>query len=186
MFDNDKKNILNKADKSKKGRIDRDIKQLVKFINSLDDYYTNSSCSGRIVVQSALKKGESKWIFIKHSSVKFSEINKSLTILPKEPLWFKQEPIILHITCRTIDNAQKLLDLAREAGLKRSGIIGTRKKIVVEIIGTERIEAIIAKDGKLLINDDYIKELIIEANKKLKMAKKRISLFYIILRSNNK
>jgi len=178
MFDLDKKNALGKADKSRKGDIDEDIEDLVKLINSSADYYTNSSCSGRIVLQIPFKKRMEEVIFIKHSPVRFSEINKSVKKIPKGTVWLKEEPIILHISCRTIADAQKMLDIARSIGLKRSGIIGIKKKIVVEIIGSERVEAPIARDGKMLANDIYLKELVKEANKKLKKSKEKIELFY--------
>lgn len=38
------------ADLSRKGNIDDTIVNLVDFINSLEDYATTSSCSGRIIV----------------------------------------------------------------------------------------------------------------------------------------
>jgi len=49
-FQKHKKDFLNKKDKSKKGSIDGEIKKLVDKINSLENYYTTSSCSGRILI----------------------------------------------------------------------------------------------------------------------------------------
>lgn len=178
MFDLDKKNALSKIDKSRKGAVDKDISKLVNLINSLGNYYTNSSCSGRLIIQSPLKKREEDLLFIKHSPAIFSEIKKSLKKIPKTAVWLKQEPMILHVTCRTISDAQKLIDSARSVGLKRSGIIGIRKKIVVEIIGNERVEALIAKNGRIIADDKYLKETLKEANAKLKRSKGKIIAFY--------
>ncbi len=75
--------------------------------------------------------------------------------------------MILHVACRTIENAQKILDISSMAGFKHSGIITTRKKIVVEIIGSEQFDTIIAKHGKLFVGDEYLRLLVNEANKKL-------------------
>ncbi|MBI3035394.1 hypothetical protein HYY71_03655 [Candidatus Woesearchaeota archaeon] len=53
MFDHfakEKSDFLRKKDKSKKGCIDRDIKEIVDIINSKKDYYATSSCAGRIVL----------------------------------------------------------------------------------------------------------------------------------------
>lgn len=57
-FSKQKQESLTKIDNSKKGSIDVDIKELVDLINKNPDYYTTSSCSGRIVVLS--KKSEKK------------------------------------------------------------------------------------------------------------------------------
>lgn len=46
-----KKCTLEKSDdSSRKGNIDVSIKDLLEYINDLDDYFTTSSCSGRIIV----------------------------------------------------------------------------------------------------------------------------------------
>jgi len=80
MFQKEKSDFLNKKDKSKKGSIDKDIIPLIKLVNSNDDYYTTSSCAGRIVLleMKSRKKNECRWIFTKHDRVKFNEINSAL------------------------------------------------------------------------------------------------------------
>ena len=52
---------------------------------------------------------------------------------------------------------------------------------MVEIIGTESMETIIAKKGKLLVTDDYLKLLLDEANKKLKRNCKKLEELYLSL-----
>ncbi|MDD5086354.1 MAG: hypothetical protein PHV16_01250 [Candidatus Nanoarchaeia archaeon] len=180
-FEKDKKNILERIDKSKKGSIDDEIKNLVDLINSLKDYYTTSSCSGRIMIinrPESGKKCDVEFFFSSHRKASFSEIKNMLKEIPDEQLWFRQESMIIHIACKTIENAQKILDIASKAGLKHSGIITTRKKIVVEIIGSEQFETIIASNKKLYINEEYLKLLVNEANKKMDLNKKRLSKFY--------
>ena len=49
-FLTDKARVLDKADLSRKGSVDENIKSLVEFINAQPVYYTTSSCSGRVVV----------------------------------------------------------------------------------------------------------------------------------------
>src|SRR3989344_8388915 len=80
IFAKEKKDFLNKKDKSKKGSIDEDIILLVNEINSNDDYYTTSSCAGRIVLleMKSRKKNECNWIFTKHDKIKLDEISKAL------------------------------------------------------------------------------------------------------------
>ena len=172
-FENQKKVFLKRLDKSKKGSIDKEIITLIKKINKNPNYYTTSSCSGRIVLITSGKK-PAKWVFLSHKQVTFKQI-KSVN-LPKKDIWFKQEPFIIHIACRTIDDAQKLLNKARSVGLKRSGIQSIRKNII-EIISTEHLETPIAEKGKLLIDDNYLKILVKQANKKLKQTREKIKRF---------
>ena len=49
-FDKQKSSCLSQADISKKGSIDVGISDLVNYINSQNDYFTTSSCSGRISI----------------------------------------------------------------------------------------------------------------------------------------
>lgn len=49
-FKNIKKQILEASDLSKKGSIDEPVRDLVNYINELDDYVTTSSCSGRAIL----------------------------------------------------------------------------------------------------------------------------------------
>ena len=60
-FGNDKARVLDKADLSRKGSVDADIKDLVAFINDQAAYYTTSSCSGRIVVYMEVKEVKMNW-----------------------------------------------------------------------------------------------------------------------------
>ena len=79
----------------------------------------------------------------------------------------------MHICCRHLEAAERLLKIVRDLGIKRAGIIST-KRIILEIIGTESMETIIARNGKMLVSDDYLKILVKEANQKLERNEKRI------------
>ena len=185
-FEKEKKGCLNKIDKSKKGSIDKKIKNLVELINSLKDYYTTSSCSGRILLIKRPKSGKKcdvRFLFESHNKVSFEEIKACLKNIPEQDLWFRQESMILHVVCRTIENAQKILDISSMAGFKHSGIITTRKKIVIEIIGSEQFDTIISKQGKVFVSDEYLGLLVNEANKKLEKNSRKIKKFYGLIKS---
>ncbi len=171
---------MKRRDKSKKGTLDRLIKPLVDLINSMDNYYTTSSCSGRIILiyRKNLKKSGAKWLFSSHDKVKFDDIKPALKDIPDEDLWFKEEPAIIHVCCETIKDAQDLVDLSRESGFKRTGIQSTRKRINVEIGSSEVIDAIIAVKGKLIVTDDYLKTLIKKANEKIEINLRKIDKLY--------
>ena len=182
-FKTEKKNFLNKLDKSKKGSIDKEILQLINKINSKEECYTTSSCSGRIVLleKKTGKKTDIKWLFKKHSKVNFMEFKKALTNISDYDAWFRFEPAILHIACKKIEDAQNLVDKARSLGFRRSGIQATKRKIIIEISSSDILETVIAKNKNLLIADDYLKILIYEANKKLEKNRQNIEKLYNIL-----
>lgn len=50
LFDLQKKACLSAVDLSRKGSIDSPILELVAFINDQANFFTTSSCSGRIIV----------------------------------------------------------------------------------------------------------------------------------------
>ena len=49
-FEKQKIACLSQVDMSKKGSIDDQIVDLIKYINAKENYFTTSSCSGRISV----------------------------------------------------------------------------------------------------------------------------------------
>lgn len=51
-----KKQCVNKLDLSKKGSVDEDIEHVVSLINSCEEFFTTSSCSGRVILIDAVRK----------------------------------------------------------------------------------------------------------------------------------
>ena len=74
-----KQDILSKSDKSSKGNHDKKIIKLCEKINSLENYYTTSSCSGRVVLMIDQDKKE-KGLFIKvyHNLITFKQLKDDL------------------------------------------------------------------------------------------------------------
>jgi len=180
MFDREKKIFLEqKPDKSRKNSIDAPIKELIDLINQKKNYYTTSSCSGRIMVlqkPDVGKKHEAEWLYVTHDRGVVQEVQTAL-FDRKGDIWFKQEPLILHICCRDIDSAQQLVDIARLVGLKKSGVMNARKRILVEIVGPDLMETIIVKEGKLLFTVESFHVLIDEANKRMDKNEKKAHSF---------
>lgn len=56
-FENQKLAVLSQADLSKKGSIDDPIKGLIQYINDTENFFSTSSCSGRICVFSSAEVG---------------------------------------------------------------------------------------------------------------------------------
>jgi len=198
-----KKQQFMKEDPSYIGGIDKDIKKLVDKINSSDDYYTTSSCSGRIML---IKEKEQKepglFVWVKHDKVDFEEIKSEIEKASKNKnsekvnsfsdspkpqslqgfrddlIYFKQEACLVVVACRTLENAQALLDKAQFAGWKNSGIIATKKRIILQLISTERMDIPVINKGKILIDDEALKIVIAEANSKLGRTREKISKFF--------
>ena len=167
-----KENQLRKTDKSLKGDWDERIRDLCEAINKKDNYYTTSSCSGRIVILKDSKiKSDDLFIFVSHDEINFEDLKKALDKIEGDDLvYFKQDPVILHVACKTLKDAQRLIDVAvRDAGWKRCSIISTDKRFMVELNSTEKMEFPIYF-GKVLVSDDYLRLIVSETNKKLKQS----------------
>ncbi|MBD3204117.1 hypothetical protein GF327_07510, partial [Candidatus Woesearchaeota archaeon] len=151
-FELDKKNTIRKLqnlDKSKKGCVDEKIKDLVDFLNDSDDFYTTSSCSGRIMIltdPAEKKKHEVKWLFSSHHPVKYQDIDRKLKNLPDDVVYFRMEAPILHVCARNMEKADFLLDCANQAGFRRAGIITISRRIIIEIFSTERIDVPVSEN----------------------------------------
>lgn len=181
-FERRKSDCLKKNDKSSIGDIDLPILNLCNKINKLVNYYTLSSCSGRIVLIKNLdKKQAGMFVFRSHKKVNFNELKKQLDDAQnnKESLIFKQETCILHVCCKTLQDADKMLNKAREAGWKNSGImsLGEEKgnRIVLELRSTEYLALPLMEKGNVLVDDNYLKILLKESNKRLEKTWEKIN-----------
>jgi len=175
-FSQRKKDILYKIDKSSKGSCDSRISKLCDKINKSDSYYTTSSCAGRIVVLiDQEKKASNLFKFVSHDLIDFSNFWK---YLPKGQmkldLKFKQEPPILHVACESFEDAKKLLRIAQVAGWKRSGIISSGERVMLELNATDKLEFPLMQKGRMLVEDEFLKVVIKKANENLKKGWKKI------------
>ena len=173
-FQKYKISILNRPDKSNKGSIDEPIKALIDTINKKTDYCTTSSCSGRIVVfseRSTVKKDEMKFAFVSHDKVSVEQITAAIEKYPNMTLWLRFEPAILHVACSSLEAAEKLLYVARQV-FKHSGILSLGKHPVLEIRGSEFIEALVQIEKKTM--QETVNHLCIAANNKLQRTHEQI------------
>lgn len=184
-FIRQKKSILERPDKSRAGRIDPRIAPVCSFINQHEDYFTTSSCSGRIVViePGFNRKKDSSWLFSTHDHADEKEVWVAVSLLPGGVVWFKQESWILHVACRDIGSAAALLRIAQRAGLKRSGMTSLSPKIMVEMMPCESVATVIADKGRLLVCRDYLKILVEYANNNHDRSIVLLDRFFECLRS---
>jgi tRNA wybutosine-synthesizing protein 3 len=167
-FEKQKRHAVNKLDVSiRVGDADAGVVKLLKLINACEDYYTTSSCEGRIqVFQDVGSKKDNKTLGCWHRKVTILEVLESLKPV-RGVVYFKFEPPILHVAARGIAAARKLLIAAREAGFKKSGIQAVKEeRFMVELASTENIDAPVMNNGKRLVADEYVKYLAGLANVK--------------------
>ena len=167
------------------GRVDKDIIWILDIINSLDNYYTTSSCSGRIQITANYLPGEkfslitlAKW----HHVIRPKDIVIILRETVEENIWFAVQPPIIHIACRDISSAIEMLKHARNNGFKHAGIQGaTNNRVMVEITSTERIEAPLRLEGVNMYLEENLEKLVKSANNLLIRSKTRMVNFGISL-----
>ena len=186
-FKQRKKDVLSKIDKSSKNSWDKRIAKLCKKINLFQDYYTTSSCSGRVVLMiDQDKKGKNLFVFVSHDKISFKQLKRELIEATKKnkKIKFKLEPCILHIACKTLENAQILFEKGKLAGWKRLGIIGTRKGFTFELNSTEKLEFPIIDKKRILVDDEFLRIIIDEANRKLEKSWMKIKKLEKIMEIN--
>jgi len=178
IFDQRKKDVLKKNDKSFKKSWDKQILKLCQKINSLKTYYTTSSCSGRVVIMiNQDKKDRDLFINVYHDLISFERLKKDLNNIiktNKKLIKFKLDPCALHVACRTLEDAKELCEKAKLAGWKNAGLISFRNKIV-ELKSTEKLEFSIIDGNKILVNDEFVKRVVAESNWKMKRSWSRIT-----------
>ena len=171
LFKQRKESILSKEDKSSIGKWDEMILNLCEKINVLDEYYTTSSCSGRIIVMKDLnKKGPGLFEFVSHEKINFESFLEEIRKLNLNNLKFKQESVILHVACIDLESAKDLLDKGQRSGFKRSGIISLGENIIVELNSTERLEFPLVES----MDEAFLKKVIEKANNNLEKGWKKL------------
>jgi len=170
-FEKRKRDVLSKLDKSHKNAWDERIKSLSSKINSLENYYTTSSCSGRAVLMiEQEKKDKGLFLSVYHDEISLRQLKEDLKLALKKrkKIKFKLEPRILHVVCRSMEDAEEIYNKAKLAGWKKSGIIGTKNGFTAELGATDRLEFPIISGNKVLVDDEFLEIVVEESNRKLK------------------
>jgi tRNA wybutosine-synthesizing protein 3 len=130
-------------DHLKEKKVDELIINLLNKINKNKDLVTTSSCAGRIVLlEFDIAEGKKTARFFRkwHRKIRESEIIAALDEYKKyknrKQLWFKVEPLIMHVAAKNVASAKKFLEEIRKVGIKRGGIQSiTKEKVMIEIQG---------------------------------------------------
>ncbi|KAL2772355.1 tRNA wybutosine-synthesizing protein 3-like protein isoform 1 [Daubentonia madagascariensis] len=179
-----KAQCLSKADLSRKGSVDEDIVELVQLLNAQEQFFTTSSCAGRILLLDGgincfeVQKQNCCWLLVTHKPCVKDDVIVALKKANGDAS-LKFEPFILHVQCRQLQDAQILHSVAIDSGFRNSGItVGKRGKTMLAVRSTHGLEVPLSHKGKLMVTEDYIDFLLNVANQKLEENKKRIGRFY--------
>ncbi|XP_055222923.2 tRNA wybutosine-synthesizing protein 3 homolog isoform X2 [Gorilla gorilla gorilla] len=175
-----KAQCLSKADLSRKGSVDEDVVELVQFLNMRDQFFTTSSCAGRILLLDRgingfeVQKQNCCWLLVTHKLCVKDDVIVALKKANGDAT-LKFEPFVLHVQCRQLQDAQILHSMAIDSGFRNSGItVGKRGKIMLAVRSTHGLEVPLSHKGKLMVTEEYIDFLLNVANQKMEENKKRI------------
>ncbi|XP_018432377.1 PREDICTED: tRNA wybutosine-synthesizing protein 3 homolog [Nanorana parkeri] len=178
-----------KIDLSKKGSVDKDIEEIVRHINLQDCYFTTSSCSGRIIIidenpnHSIVQKENCLWLFVTHDLCSIDDVVAALQKTSGDAV-LKFEPFVMHVQCRTLEDAQLLHSVAINSAFRNSGItVGKKGKIIMAVRSTHCLEVPLSHKGKCLVSNEYIEYLVQTANQKMEENKTRIARFFSCLQT---
>ncbi|KAB1268669.1 tRNA wybutosine-synthesizing protein 3-like protein [Camelus dromedarius] len=179
-----KAQCLTKADLSRKGSVDEDVVGLVQLLNGREQFFTTSSCAGRIILLDGgingfeVQKQNCCWLLVTHKPCVKDDVMVALKKADGDAI-LKFEPLVLHVQCRQLQDAQLLHSVAMDSGFRNSGItVGKRGKTVLAVRSTHGLEVPLSQKGKLMVTEEYIDFLLKIANQKMEENKKRIERFY--------
>ena len=166
-------------------KVDRKILSILDLINKSVEFYSSSSCAGRIVLLEIPKIGDkrnAKFVGKWHRTINSMDLISALEEAKIGLLWILAQPPILHIYAKTRTAADKLVKIANSSGFKNSAFKSAGKHIVVEICSTERLDAPIGKDGILFCNKDYLNLFVKIANEVIIKSDLKLSRFKMELK----
>ena len=180
-FNEGKKSAIKKLEKALvAGEVDKGILPILNIINQSENYYTSSSCFGRIVVLEIPDIGDKKnaeFLGRWHKPIELDELIGSLKNAKKGQLWLLSQSPVIHVIAKSPEAADSLLKTAISCGFKHSGMKSFGKKNVVEVCSTERLDAPIGLDKKLFCNDEHMQLLVNISNEIIKKSTQKLKKF---------
>lgn len=162
-----------------RGLVDPDIIPLLSALNSRPNYYTTSSCSGRIqLAVTELPGGKFRMLVLAkwHRPIEARELQAILPSTEHCNLWLAVQGPIIHVACRDLPSSLLLLSASRRAGLKHSGVLWVgAKRVVVELVASDRMDVPLRLSGLDIIPSESLELLVERANRVLERGKARLS-----------
>ncbi|KAL6200966.1 hypothetical protein ACLB2K_024681 [Fragaria x ananassa] len=194
------------TDKSPKGTVDTPIIPLLDVINRHRDYFTTSSCSGRISIlsQPAARRVSKKkasggaWLYISHDPADPDSVLDLVFRRRSDPtrnelrddddhddVVFRFEPLIVAVECRDVAAAQVLVSKAIASGFRESGITSSNKRVIIAIRCSIRLEVPLGSSREIMVSREYLRFLVGVANEKFEANRKRTDAFLEALQSES-
>jgi tRNA wybutosine-synthesizing protein 3 len=158
-------------------KVDDGISQVLEQINSLNGFYTSSSCAGRIVLLQIPTIGDkcgASFLGIWHRKIAPNEFLASVSQATIGLLWLLAQSPIIHIGAETLNHANSMVKTAISSGFKNSSVKSTGKKIIIELASTERLDAPIGRDGLLFCDEQYLQLLIEISNEIIERSQNKL------------
>ena len=188
------------GDRSRAGRVDARCAALVREICASEDFFTTSSCSGRVSVfadRSAVDAREERkggtWAYVSHDPANAREVIEAVGAhegadaddgdggdgerSERPTLVLRFEPFILAVEARDLERGAAFVRMARECGYRESGITACEKRVVCSVRCQLRMEAPVVVDGARVCADDAIEILVRVANEKFHVNAARMERF---------
>ncbi len=181
LFKTKKQAALKKWETAKKeNKVDLEVVELVELINGFEQYYTTSSCAGRLIIiskSSVRNKYNTTFHFKSHSPSAITIENVGFPIeFEQNELWLLLEPPNFHVGCSDLENMLKLLNLSKKAGFGQSKIQSVKPTLTIEVLGTSRISLPIGNEKKMVVSQDYLEYILKAASSMLKEEQKRLEI----------
>ena len=162
------------------GEVDQPAVPIIERLNAIEDFYTTSSCSGRIVIMEVPGVGDkhgARFLGAWDGEVSLETVRMALGRASEGELWLLAQPPIFHVAAALLERAQELVSMAKQSGFKQSSIRSIGEPVMVEIGSTEEMDVPLGQDGELLCSDAYLELLVSIANELMRnAARKRATL----------
>ncbi len=152
------------------GYLDKDLLPLLLRLNSDKNIYTLSSCSGRIVLSDSTypwSREETSVVFKKHDTITVEELENVVSKPVVRRLWINVNGPIIHLSVLKPRYVVLILKIAREAGLKHSGILSINKYkgYILELMSGVKMTQLVKTPEKTYVDKDNLEELVDIVNK---------------------
>ncbi|ABU82228.1 tRNA(Phe) 7-((3-amino-3-carboxypropyl)-4-demethylwyosine(37)-N(4))-methyltransferase [Ignicoccus hospitalis] len=157
------------------GYLDKDIVDILEDFFSLPYAFTKSSCSGRVTAVDA----DFPWsrdgtiVFKVHRPISSEELIKILDKPTSKRLWLNVQGPIFHVVAKDLESAFKVLEMARKAGFKHSGILTANEEgWLVELTTGVRANLLLKVGDEVLVkpSDSLLKavnEVLLQGKRRL-------------------
>ena len=188
------------GDFSRAGHVDERARPVVALVNRHPDFFTTSSCAGRVSVfadpttatrAAGMKGGE--WgctstttpadaadvLAAVRSKLGASDAAGASAPDPECTLVLRFEPFILSVEAKTTRAGAALVAAARDAGYRESGVTACDRRTIIAVRCSIRVEVPIVSRGVRLVSEDALVRLVEIANEKHALNAARMERFVV-------